>query len=112
VWLTAATSGGQDAQNALVLAIVGAGAGLLVAICTGLFQVWAARTNRSNTVPENAQVLLFERTAVLSARADDKDEEMAVVERRLDQLEHRMDLDNPAWRLPPVLPNHRTEPDE
>jgi hypothetical protein len=99
VWLTAASSGGQDAQNALVLAIVGAGAGLLVAICTGLFQVWAARTNRSNTVPENAQVLLFERTAVLSARADDSDERDEAQDRRLDVLERRLDRDNPNWRV-------------
>jgi hypothetical protein len=82
-----------------VLAIVGAGAGLLVAICTGLFQVWAAKQNRSNTVPENAQVLLFERTAVLSARADDSDERDEAQDRRLDVLERHLDRDNPNWRV-------------
>jgi hypothetical protein len=105
VWLVAASTGGQEAQNALVLAIVGAGAGLLVAICTGLFQVWAAKQNHSGQIPENAQTILFERTAVLSARADDSDDRDEAQDRRLDQIERALDLDNVMWR-------HRTEPDE
>jgi uncharacterized membrane protein YgaE (UPF0421/DUF939 family) len=99
VWLAAA-SGGQDAQNALVLAIVGGLSALLVALATGLFQLLAAKQNRQQT-PENAQTLLFERTAVLAARADDSDEERALTERRLDQIERRLDTENPNWRFPP-----------
>ena len=98
MWLTAA-SGGQEAQNALVLAIVGAGAGLMVAICTGLFQVWAAKQNRAGSTPESAQTLLFERTAVLSARADDSDDRDEAQDRRLDVLERHLDRDNPNWRV-------------
>jgi predicted subunit of tRNA(5-methylaminomethyl-2-thiouridylate) methyltransferase len=112
VWLIVA-SGGQDAQNALVLSVVGIGGTLLVTIAAGLFQVWASKRERQEQVPESAQVLLFERTAVLAARADDCDDERAITERRLDQLERRADLDNPNWRLPPVLPDHhRTDPHE
>lgn len=110
MWLVAASSGGQEAQNALVLAIVGIGGALLVAIAAGLFQVWAAKQGRqSSQVPESAQTLLFERTAVLSSRADDCDDAKAITERRLDQLERWADLDNPAWRLPPVLPTHHRD---
>lgn len=99
MWLWAASSGGQDAQNALVLAIVAAVAGLLVAICTGLFQVWAAKQNRNGQVPENAQVILFERTAVLSARADDSDDRDTLQDRRLDQIERHLDLQNTNWKF-------------
>jgi hypothetical protein len=98
VWLLEA-SGAQDAQNQLVLAIVGASGLLLVAIATGLFTVWAAKQNRNNAVPENAQVLLFERTAVLSARADDSDDRDEAQDRRLDVLERHLDRDNPNWRM-------------
>ena len=101
MWLAAA-SGGQDAQNALVLAIVGALSALLVAVFTGLFQLLAARQSRQQTqVPENAQTLLFERTAVLIARADDSDERDETQDRRLDVLERVLDLDNVNWRQPP-----------
>jgi hypothetical protein len=96
VWLAGAAS--QDAQNALVLAIVGIGGTLLVTIAAGLFQVWAAKQNRQQQVPENAQVTLFERTAVLSDRADDCDTRDETQDRRLDQIEKRLDLENPRWR--------------
>jgi Na+/glutamate symporter len=97
VWLAGAAS--QDAQNALVLAIVAAVAGLLVAICTGIFQVWAAKQNHSNQIPENAQTMLFERTAVLSSRADDADDRDEAQDRRLDVIERHLDLDNINWRV-------------
>lgn len=99
MWLAAA-SGGSEAQNALVLAIVGAGSALLVAIATGLFQLLSARQGRREE-PESAQTLLFERTAVLASRADDSDERDQVQDRRLDQIERVLDVDNPQWRTPP-----------
>ena len=100
MWLSAASTGGQDAQNALVLSIVGAAGLLLVAIATGLFQVWAAKQSRSGSqVPESAQTLLFERTAVLSARADDADDRDVLQDRRLDQIERHLDLQNVNWRF-------------
>ena len=101
MWLIAASSGAQDTQNALVLAIVGALSGLLVALATGVFNLLTARqVRREGALPENAQTLLFERTAVLQARADDCDDDKAITERRLDQIEKRLDLDNPNWRAP------------
>jgi uncharacterized membrane protein YgaE (UPF0421/DUF939 family) len=96
VWLAAA-SGGQDAQNALVLAIVGGLSALLVALATGLFQLLAAKQNRQQT-PENAQTLLFERTAVLASRADDSDDRDETQDRRLDMIERHLDMDNANWR--------------
>lgn len=96
MWLAAA-SGGQDAQNALVLAIVGGLSALLVALATGLFQLLAAKQNRQQT-PENAQTLLFERTAVLASRADDSDDRDETQDRRLDMIERHLDMDNANWR--------------
>jgi hypothetical protein len=102
VWLTAASSGAQDTQNALVLAIVGALSGLLVALATGVFNLLTARqVRREGSLPEDAQTMLFERTAVLTQRADDSDERDETQDRRLDVLERVLDLDNPNWRLPP-----------
>jgi hypothetical protein len=98
VWLLAASTG-QDTQNALVLAIVGGLSALLVALATGLFQLLAAKQGRQQT-PENAQTLLFERTAVLAARADDSDDRDETQDRRLDMIERHLDLDNINWRGP------------
>lgn len=99
MWL--AGGGASDAQNALVIAIVGAGAVLLAALVAGTFQLLAARAQRQNNmIPENAQTLLFERTAVLQARADDSDDRDEAQDRRLDQLERALDIDNINWRHP------------
>ena len=105
MWLAAAT-GSQDAQNALTLAIVGALSALLVALATGLFQLLAARQNRQGAPPENAQTVLFERTAVLSARADDSDDRDEAQDRRLDVIERHLDMDNANWRTPPSPLGH------
>lgn len=100
MWLTGAAAGAQDAQNQLVLSIVGVAGLLLVAIATGLFNVWAAKqARRSDQLPENAQTLLFERTAVLSARADDSDARDETQDRRLDVIERHLDLDNINWKI-------------
>jgi hypothetical protein len=40
---------------------------------------------------------LRERVAVLERRADDSDDRDEVQDRRLDQIEDRLDLDNPRW---------------
>lgn len=95
MWLTAASS---EAQNALVLAIVGALSALLVAVIAGVFQFLSSRQPRRDAVPENQTTLLFERTAVLSDRIDDADERDQVQDRRLDVLERHLDLDNTTWR--------------
>lgn len=104
MWLAAAT-GSQDAQNALTLAIIGGLSALLVALATGLFQLLTARQNRQGP-PENAQTMLFERTAVLSARADDSDDRDETQDRRLDVIERHLDMDNPNWRTTPPLGRH------
>lgn len=43
---------------------------------------------------------LHEDVAVLRYRADDNDERDDVQDRRLDQIERHLDIDNPRWRTP------------
>jgi hypothetical protein len=102
VWLIAASSGAQDTQNALVLAIVGALSALLVAVFTGVFNLLTARqVRREGSLPENAQTILFERTAVLTQRADMSDDRDEAQDRRLDQIERVLDVENVNWRHDP-----------
>lgn len=79
----------------ITAAIVALG-GVLVAIVNSR----ASRTTPSppSPVPTSSGHELYERTAVLTRRADDNDERDDVQDRRLDQIERRLDLDNPEWR--------------
>lgn len=78
----------------ITAAIVALG-GVLVAIVNSR----SGKTTPSPPAPTSAdEHVLYERTAVLARRADDADERDEVQDRRLDQLERRLDLDNPEWR--------------
>lgn len=83
--------------------------GVIVAGITGLAGIIVAglnaRGNRTASTPPSPVLGadttgLHERAAVLERRADDKDEQMEVVDRRLDQIERHLDIDNVRWRHP------------
>lgn len=76
---------------------------VLGAAVTGLFALWTARTNRADRVPVEPAGTSFHdyviaELAVLRQRADDSDSERKVIDRRLDQHERALDIDNPDWR--------------
>lgn len=76
---------------------------MLVAVATGVFSLLSARANRTAPAPPpptpelNGVGALRERIAVLERRADDADDRDEMQDRRLDQIEDRLDLDNPRW---------------
>lgn len=78
----------------ITAAIVALG-GVLVAVVNSR----ASRTTASPPAPTSAdEHVLYERTAVLAARADDSDDRFDVMDRRLDQIERRLDLDDTGWK--------------
>jgi hypothetical protein len=79
----------------ITAAIVALG-GVLVAIVN-------SRANRTTPSPPAANATtneheLYERTAVLAARADDSDERDEIQDRRLEVIERVLDLNNKQWR--------------
>lgn len=79
----------------ITAAIVALG-GVLVAIVN-------SRANRTTPSPPSPNPSaneheLYERTAVLSRRADDSDERDEVQDRRLDKIERVLDINDPEWR--------------
>lgn len=105
--LAAEQQPGQDAQTAIILGVIGLLTAVLVAVATGVFTLLSARANRTAPAPPpptattsfDGEVVgnLRERVAVLERRADDSDDRDEVQDRRLDQIEDRLDLDNPRW---------------
>lgn len=110
MWLEAATEpANQDAQTAIILGVIGLLTAVLVAVATGVFSLLSAKANRTAPAPPpptpaaptlDAVGHLRERVAVLERRADDSDERDELQDRRLDQVEDHLDLDNPRWRGP------------
>jgi hypothetical protein len=103
VWLAATDTGaGQDTQTAIILAVIGLLTVVLGAAVTGLFALWTARTNRADQVPGPTGVNFHDyvvgELAKLQQRADNADSERSVIDRRLDQHERALDIDNPDWR--------------
>lgn len=80
----------------IIVAAITAGATVLVAIVNAR----ANRTAPSPPAPDGAAdvVAVRERMAVVERRADDNDDRDDVQDRRLDQIERALDLDNPDWR--------------
>jgi len=79
----------------ITAAIVALG-GVLVAIVNSR----ANRTSASPPAPNadsTADHVLYERTAVLSRRADDSDERFEVLDRRVDRIERRLEMDGHDW---------------
>ena len=81
--------------------------GVITAAIVALGGVLVAVVNRGSTkttpsppapVPADGDHILYERTAVLANRADDSDERFEILDRRVDQIERVLDIDNPHWR--------------
>lgn len=107
VWAADAPDGSGTDQLIIILggvivAAITAGGTVLVAVVN-------ARTNRtapsppsptSEPTPTVDAIHLREDVAVLRYRADDSDERDEIQDRRLDQIERHLDMDNPRWRAP------------
>lgn len=98
MWLFAAETPAQDSQTAIILGVIGLLTAVLVAVATGVFSVMSARASRNAAANPPDTIPLHERVAVLERRADDADERDETQDRRLDQHERVLDLDNPNWR--------------
>jgi len=95
----------QDGQTAIILGVIGLLTAVLVAVATGVFSLLSARANRTAPAPpppllpeSDAMGHVRERLAVLERRADDADDRDELQDRRLDQVERHLDLDNPEYR--------------
>jgi hypothetical protein len=93
---TAAESG--DLAAALIPAVWTFLGIVVVTLGTIAVQAQKSRSERPPLPGAGGDHELYERTAVLRQRADDADERDEVQDRRLDQIERHLDLDNPNWR--------------
>ena len=111
MWLYGGTLLAADApppagvSDQLIIMVGGVITAAIVALGGVLVAVVNSRANRTSPSPPAPTPTvneheLYERTAVLSRRADDGDERFDVMDRRLDQIERRLDLDDPDWRRP------------
>lgn len=99
MWLLAADApASQDSHTAIILGVIALLTGVLVAVVGGIFSLLSARASRSSLPPLLDDVPLHERVAVLERRADDADDRDETQDRRLDQHERVLDIDNPDWR--------------
>lgn len=102
-WASAAETTTQTGASDQLIIVIG---GVVTAAIVALGGVLVAIVNRGGgktvasppTAAVNGDHALYERTAVLARRADDADERDEVQDRRLDQIERVLDLDNPEWR--------------
>jgi hypothetical protein len=104
-WVSAAEAPTQSGVSDQLIIMIG---GVVTAAIVALGGVLVAIVNRggAKTAPSppgpmvapGSDHVLYERTAVLTQRADDNDERDDVQDRRLDQIERVLDLDNPEWR--------------
>lgn len=76
----------------IAVAAIGAIATVLVALVNS-----RSKTTPSPPPPSDGGHVVYERLAVLERRADDADERDEVQDRRLDQVEDVLDVDNPRW---------------
>lgn len=104
MWPQAADAASQGGDG-LLAAVIGL-AGLVV---TGVVTVVVALINRSGKAvpvpppepepePEQHDITIRERMSILEYRADSMDRADEIRDRRLDQLERALDIDNPRWR--------------
>lgn len=96
-----ATTGSSDQLIITVGAIITAA---IVTLGGVLVAVVNSRANKTTASPPSPTAgaggdhVLYERTAVLGNRADDSDERFEILDRRVDQIERVLDIDNPHWR--------------
>lgn len=103
MWAAAGDAQTQDAQVAIILAVIGLLTAVLVAVIGGFFTMKTARASRTEPAPPTdlgprLDTRAYERIAVTERRMDDNDDRDEIQDRRLDQIERALDLDNPDWR--------------
>lgn len=94
-WVIAAANVAPSDQQPIIVALISALGGVLVAVIGGLVAV--ARRESPERTPPNVPSL-GERTAVLERRAQDADEWKDVQEHRLDAVERYLDRRDSRWR--------------
>ncbi len=108
MWLTGGLQAAAEApdpagfSDQLIVVVGGVITAAIVALGGVLVAVVNSRASRTTASPPapapDVGHELYERTAVLRQRADDADERDEVQDRRLDQIERYLDLDNVTWR--------------
>ena len=95
--LAADTAPPAGVSDQLIIMVGGVITAAIVALGGVLVAVVNAKANRTSASPPaptaqpSSDHVLYERTAVLTRRADDSDERFEVMDRRLDQIERRLD---------------------
>lgn len=95
---------GVDQLAVIIGGIATAFIGGIVAVTVAMINARANRTAPSPPAPTSSGastaelVSVHEDIAVLRYRLDDNDEAREIVDRRLDQIERVLDVDNPRWR--------------
>lgn len=112
MWLVAVETPSEDPRTAVTLALIGLLSAMGVALVGGVFSWLVARANKTKPTADAAtppvagmdlgfRDYLVGELAVARRRDDDNDERDDVQDRRLDQIERYLDLDNPEWRHGP-----------
>lgn len=98
-------TGGNDALLALIGGIIIAAIGAAATVIVAAINTRNNRTAPSPPAPDGTPDVPFRdfvvgELAVGRRRADDADERDEVQDRRLDQIERALDIDNTTWRHP------------
>lgn len=102
MWRLVADAATQSGDGLLAAVI-----GISGVVVTGVVTVIVALINRAGKAipapepdpdPEPVDITIRERVSILEYRADATDRSGEIVDRRLDQIERALDLDNPRWR--------------
>lgn len=90
-----ATTGVSDQLIIMVGGVITAAIVALGGVLVAIVNTKASKTTPSPPAPVTSadEHVLYERTAVLSRRADDSDERFELMDRRLDRIERRLDVD-------------------
>lgn len=99
MWLVAADVAGGDSQP-IIVALISALGAVVVAVVGALVNLARKENNRPDAVPADLPFRdhVIGELAVARQRDDDNDERDEVQDRRLDQIERHLDIDNPSWR--------------
>lgn len=88
-------------SDQLIIMVGGVITAAIVMIGGVLVAIVNSRSSKTAPSPPPTSIdehVLYERTAVLAARADDSDSRFEVMDRRLDHLERVLDIKNEEWR--------------
>lgn len=94
-----ATSGVSDQLIIMVGGVITAAIVALGGVLVAIVNSKGNKTTPSPPAPAaGSDHVLYERTAVLSSRADDSDSRFEVLDRRVDRIERVLDITNEEWR--------------